>query len=146
MRNSRKNRRISASRRRIMSARNNASSRLRKRPIKASSLGNFTNDDFKRMMEQICDNIVEDYTHDGDIDESIREALDYEIETECTYYADCFNIIWGSDVTDWSDADRNISSIVELAAWIIESEFYNEGYYNDVYERITNGDEDDDYE
>ena len=118
----------------------------RKRPIKASSLGNFTNDDFKRLMEQICDNIVEDYTHDGDIDESIREALEYEIETECTYYADCFNILWGSDVTDWSDADYNITSITQLAAWIIESEFYNEGYYDDVYERITNDDEDGDYE
>lgn len=146
MRNSRKNRRISASRRRIMSARNNASSRLRKRPIKASSLGNFTNDDFKRLMEQICDNIVNEYDFDGDPGDAIYDALWEQIDSECTYYADCFNIIWGSDVTDWSDADRNISSIVELAAWIIESEFYNEGYYDDVYERITNGDEDDDYE
>jgi hypothetical protein len=117
------------------------------RAINASSLGNFTNDDFKRLMEQICDNIVEDYDYDGDPSDDIHDALMEQIDSECTYYADCFNIIWGSDVTDWSDADREITSITGLAAWIIESEFYNEGYYDDVYDRITNGvDEDEEYE
>lgn len=123
-----------------------ASTLRHRRSIEASSLGNFTNDDFKRLMQRISDTIVEDYDHDGDIDDSIRSALMEQIDSECTYYKDCFNIIWGSDVTDWSNADYNITSIVELAAWILESEFYDEGYYSDVYERITNGDNGSDYE
>ena len=106
--------------------------------ITASSLGNFTDDDFRRLMEQICDNIVEDYDYDGDPSDDINTALMEQIDSECIYYKDCFNIIWGSNTTDWSDADREITSITELAAWIIESEFYNEGYYDDVYDRITN--------
>ncbi len=115
-----------------------------KRKVMAAALGDFTSDDFRRMMEQICDNIVEDYDHDGEyVDDSIREALNEEIERECMYYSDCINIIWGSHTTKWDDADYPITSLVSLAAWIIESEFYQGGYYDDVYERLTGQDDED---
>lgn len=114
-----------------------------KRKVMANTLGDFTDMDFKRMMEQIVDNIVSEWDPDGsDPDDFIRETLDYEIERECTYYSDCINIIWASHTTDWSDADYEISSLGSLAGWIIEREFYNEGYYDDALERMSGADED----
>ena len=112
-----------------------ASKMIRARKIMANAVGNFTNDDFNRLMDEIANNIVDDYDHTGDIDDSIHDALNNEIDRACTYYADCFNIIWGSDTTEWSNADYKITSIVELACWIVETTFYDE-YYDGVYERI----------
>ena len=122
----------------------NASKRpTAKRKVMAAALGEFYDSDFKRMMEQIVDNIVSEWDPDSsDPDDFIREQLDYEIERECTYYSDCINIIWASHTTDWSDADYPISSLGALAGWIIEREFYNEGYYDDALERMNGADED----
>lgn len=120
-----------------------ASNRCAKRKVMAARLGDFTDMDFKRMMEGIVENIVADWDPaNGDPDDFIRTQLDYEIERECTYYSDCINIIWGSNTTDWSDADYPISSLGSLAGWIIEREFYQEGYYDDALERMTGEDED----
>lgn len=128
---------------RIIKASKSAKRINAKRKVMAAALGNFTSDDFRRMMEEIADEIVSEWDPaNGDVDDFIHSMLDDAIERECTYYADCFNIIWGSDVTDWSDADYPITTISGLAAWIIESEFYQEGYYDDVYERLTGDDED----
>ena len=115
-----------------------------KRKVMATSLGNFTSDDFRRMMEEIADEIVSEWDPaNGDVDDFIYSMLNDAIDRECTYYSDCFNIIWASNVTDWSDADYPITTITSLAAWIIESEFYQEGYYDDVYERLTGEDDED---
>lgn len=113
-----------------------------KRKVMAAALGEFYDSDFKRMMEQIVDNIVDEWDHDGDPDDFISTQLGYEIESECTYYSDCINIIWASHTTDWSDADYPISTLGSLAGWIIEREFYQEGYYDDALERMTGEDED----
>lgn len=129
-----KKRRISASRKAMPA----------KRKVMAAALGDFTHDDFRRMMEEIADEIVSEWDPaNGDVDDFIYSMLNDAIDRECTYYADCFNIICGSDVTDWSDADHQITTIPALAAWIIESEFYQEGYYDDVYERLTGEDDED---
>ena len=118
-----------------------------KRKVTAATLVDFTSDDFRRMLEGICDDIVSEWDPaNGDVDDFIHSMLNDAIDRECTYYADCFNIIWASNVTDWSDADYQITTITSLAAWIIESEFYQEGYYDDVYERLTGGEDDEDEE
>ena len=105
----------------------------------SSFQSDYTSDDFRRDLEQLCNDIVDEYDGEEDIDDFIRQQLDYFIERECTYYADCIKIIWASDVTDWSDADYEITSLGALAGWIIESEFYQEGYYDDVMERLSGG-------
>lgn len=116
----------------------------RRRPIKAASFQtDYTSDDFRRDLEGLCDDMVDEYDG-GDVDDFIRTQLDYYIESKCTYYADCIKIIWASDVTDWSDADYEITSLGSLAGWIIESEFYQGGYYDDVLSRLSS--EDDEYE
>ena len=120
-----------------------SSTKTAKRKVMAAALGEFYDSDFKRMMEQIVDNIVDEWDHEGDPDDFISTQLGYEIDTECTYYSDCINIIWASHTTDWSDADYQISSLGQLAAWIIEREFYDEGYYDDALERMTGEDEED---
>lgn len=128
---------------RIIKASKSAKQINAKRKVFANAIGDFDSYDFERLMKKIADDIVAEYSPGtGDIDDFIREQLDYEIESECTYYADCINIIWGSHTTKWDDADYQISSLVALAGWIIEREFYQEGYYDDVYERLTGDDED----
>ena len=122
----------------------------KKRRVMASSFQtDYTSDDFRRDLEQLCNDIVDEYDGEEDIDDFIRQQLDYFIESECTYYADCIKIIWASNVTDWSDADYEITSLGALAGWIIESEFYQEGYYDDVMERLSGSaksEDDEDFE
>lgn len=89
---------------------------------------------FDELMRKIADNITDEVSVDSndDLDEAIREQLDYEIERACTYYSDCLNIILWSHMFDWSDADYNMTTIEQVAAYAIKTEFY-ENYYDAVY-------------
>jgi hypothetical protein len=94
--------------------------------------------DFTNLMKEISQNIIDELT-DGrkisDVDDAIREQLDYEIDRACTYYADCLNIIAGARMFDWKDADYSLTTVGEVAAYAIETAFYDE-YFDDVRDAI----------
>jgi hypothetical protein len=116
------------------------SAKAAKNRVMASFQTDFTGDDLRRKLDELADEMVDEYDG-GDIDDYIHRYLNDFIDRECKYYADCIKIIWASDITDWSDADTEITSLAGLAGWILETKFYDDNY-NDVYERLTEGDPD----
>ena len=118
----------------------NASKSMRRgRKIMASEF--WGNSEFTSKMREIAQDIIDEladgreFVDEAELDDAIKDKLDEAIERECSYAADCLNIIAGSLLFDWSGADYEITSIEDAATYVIESAFYD-GYFDDVREAI----------
>lgn len=89
---------------------------------------------------------IKDYIDADTTDDQILTYITEEIDRAIIYYADQFKIAWALDLTSWEDADYEITSMSQLAAWGLEDYMYNRGGYNELIdyrdELIEDEDED----
>ena len=59
--------------------------------------------------------ILLEYAKDGATHDELQDQLMSDIDTDCIYYTDCFDIIKALGFTDWSDAEFEVKNIAQAA-------------------------------
>lgn len=81
------------------------------------------------------DSFIEDIKYDirsDSSDEEINDLIRDAIDNAVIYYSDQFKIAWALNLTSWEDADYDITSMGQLAAWGLEDAMYNGGGYSEL--------------
>lgn len=59
--------------------------------------------------------ILLEYAKDGATYDELHDQLMSDIDTDCIYYTNCFDIIKALGFTDWSEAEFEVKNIVQAA-------------------------------
>ena len=80
---------------------------------------------------------IDDMKHDitADMrDEDIEELVWQTIDNAVIYYSDCFKIMQELQITDWRDADGDITCIADVAVYGLELWMYTDGGIRELYD------------
>jgi hypothetical protein len=84
--------------------------------------------------ESLKDHIRND--HDATIDD-LQEQLHYDIDNDCIYYVNCFDIIKGLNFTDFTSTDFEVTNVSEAAfAALYEYAYENLDFVNILEETL----------
>ena len=56
-----------------------------------------------------------EYAQDGATYDELHDQLMSDIDTDCIYYTNCFDIIKALGFTDWSEADFEVKNVAQAA-------------------------------
>lgn len=56
-----------------------------------------------------------EYAKDGATHDELHDQLMSDIDTDCIYYTDCFDIIKALGFTDWSEAEFEVKNVAQAA-------------------------------
>lgn len=59
--------------------------------------------------------VLLEYAQDGVTYDELHDHLMSDIDTACTYYTDCFDIIKALRFTDWSEAEFEVKNVTQAA-------------------------------
>ena len=56
-----------------------------------------------------------EYAKEGATHDELQDQLMSDIDTDCIYYTDCFDIIKALGFTDWSEAEFEVKNVAQAA-------------------------------
>ena len=59
--------------------------------------------------------ILLEYAKDGATYDELHDQLMSDIDTDCIYYTNCFDIIKALGFTDWSEAEFEVKNVTQAA-------------------------------